>query len=69
MPTFMVDPPPFQRRMAFMDALEAAGIDYHRDKADYIIYLKESQRDAFDRVHREFGLQVYEDDPMMTMGL
>ena len=69
MPTYLVAPPPFQRRMAFMDALEAAGIDYHRDREEYIVYLKDRQLQAFDLIHREFELAVFEDDPMMTMGM
>jgi hypothetical protein len=69
MPTYQVDPPPYQRRKAFMDALEEAGIDYHRDTKEYLVYLKDRQVEAFRQIHRDFDLTVSEDDPMVTMGM
>ena len=45
MPTYLVEPPPFELRMAFMDALEASRIDYSREAEGYLVYLRDDQRD------------------------
>ncbi|GEM_PF-1002067 len=63
MPTYLAQPPPPPQRMALMDALEAAGIDYDRQPAGYFIYLREGQLEAWERVRKEFSLQIEEDDP------
>jgi hypothetical protein len=63
MPTYLVDPPQYQQRMAFMDALEEAGISYQREPDGYIIYLRDHQREAWERIRREFRAHVLEEDP------
>ncbi|MSQ41156.1 MAG: hypothetical protein EXR55_05815 [Dehalococcoidia bacterium] len=63
MPTYLAHPPPPHQRMAFMDALEAAGIDYDRQPDGYFIYLREEHREAWERVCRQFRLQVEAEPP------
>ena len=63
MPTYLVVPPPPQQRMQFMDALEAAGIDYSREREGYFIYLREGQQEVWERVRHRFQAEVAEEDP------
>lgn len=66
MPTYLVKPPPFELRMAFMDALEAAGIDYSREAEGYMVYLRESQRERWERIAARCRAEVLEEDPPMA---
>ena len=66
MPTYLVDPPPYQQRMGFMDALEDAGISYQREPDGYFVYLKDSQREAWERIKGEFKARVLEEDPPLV---
>jgi hypothetical protein len=66
MPTYLVDPPPYQQRMGFMDALEDAGISYQREPDGYIIYLKDTQRDDWERVKAQFKARILEEDPPLV---
>ena len=63
MATFLVDPPPYQERMAFMDALEDAGIDYAREPDGYYVYLREGQQSVLGEICDQFHAQVVEEDP------
>ena len=63
MPTYLVQPPPPQQRMAFMDALEAASLDYDRQPDGYYVYLRSSQQEAWERIRQRFHLAVEEDPP------
>ena len=66
MPTYLVTPPQFNKRMDFMDALEKSSIDYERTKEEYVVYLRDSQIDEFNIIHRNFNLLVVEDDPILS---
>ena len=68
MPTYLVKPPPFELRMAFMDALEASGIDYSRESEGYLVYLKDDQRAAWQRISESCRAVVLEEDPPMLFG-
>ena len=68
MPTYLVKPPPFELRMAFMDALEASGIDYSREAEGYLVYLKDGQRKAWERICETCRAVVLEEDPPMLFG-
>ena len=68
MPTYLVSPPPFDRRMAFMDAMEHAGIDYSREREGYLIYLKEAQLGVWKVIESEFETQFVEEDPASQFG-
>ena len=52
--------------MAFMDALEAAGIDYSREAEGYMVYLRESQRERWERIAARCRAEVLEEDPPMA---
>ena len=49
-----------------MDALEKSSIDYERTKEEYVVYLRDSQIDEFNIIHRDFNLLVVEDDPILS---
>jgi hypothetical protein len=51
--------------MAFMDALEAASIDYDRQPEGYFIYLREQQQEAWQRIRQQFRLQVEAEPPSL----
>ena len=68
MPTYLVKPPPFDQRMAFMDALEDAAIDYSRETEGYLVYLRESQREQWQRIAARHCAAVLEKDPPMLFG-
>ncbi len=54
--------------MAFMDALEASGIDYSRESEGYLVYLKDEQRAAWQRISESCRAEVLEEDPPMLYG-
>ncbi len=62
MPTYLAAPPPSQQRMAFMDAMDAAGVDYDRQPDGYFIYLKPGQEEAWAHIRAHFRL-VIEEEP------
>ena len=68
MPTYLVKPPPFELRMAFMDALEESGIDYSREAEGYMVYLRDDQRAAWQRISQSCEAEVLEEDPPMLFG-
>ena len=68
MPTYLVKPPPYELRMAFMDALEDSGIDYSREAEGYLVYLKDSQHEAWERISESCRVDVLEEDPPMLFG-
>ena len=63
MPTIVVTPPAPNMRMAFMDAMEADGIDYDRHTDGYWIYLRESQEDQWKQLVSTFALTIEDTDP------
>ena len=63
MPTIVVTPPAPNMRMAFMDAMEEAGIDYDRHTDGYWIYLRESQEDQWKQLVSTFALAIEDTDP------
>ena len=67
MSTFLVEPPPYQERMHFMDALEGAGIDYVREPDGYYIYLRQGQQTVLEGICREFHAGMVEEDPAMMV--
>ena len=66
MPTYLVSPPQYDKRMQFMNALENSSIDYERTKEEYVLYLRDSQINEFNTIHRDFNLHVVEDDPILS---
>ena len=52
--------------MGFMDALEEEGIDYSREPDGYYIYLRDGQREAWERIRVEFQAEVVDEDPAMV---
>ncbi len=69
MPTYLVVPPAPHLRMHFMDALEEAGIHYSREPDGYVIYLRDDQREAWERIRKAFAAEVAEEDPPLIFGL
>ena len=69
MSTFLVEPPPHQERMHFMDALEDAGIDYAREPDGYFIYLKAGQQAVLEEICRQFHAEMVEEDPATMVDL
>ena len=65
--SFVVAPPPPQQRMHFMDALEEERIDYTREPDGYYIYLRESQREAWESIRLRFQAEVVDEDPAMMV--
>ena len=63
-----MEPPEFQQRMALMDALEDAGIDYTREPEGYVIYLRDSQAEVWESLCVRFNLRVVEEDPPFIAG-
>jgi hypothetical protein len=63
MPTIVVTPPAPDLRMLFMDAMEADGIDYDRNKDGYWIYLRESQVVPWTVLISRFSLIIEDTDP------
>ena len=68
MPTYLVKPPPYELRMAFMDALEESGIDYSREAEGYLLYLKDGQLSMWERISESCRAEVLEEDPPMLFG-
>ncbi len=67
MATFLVEPPPPQNRMGFMDALDDAGIIYVREPDGYYLYLKDGQDDLMVEVCARFQAPIVEEDPPSLM--
>ena len=67
MPSYLVVPPPFQQRMAFMDALEEAGIDYSREREGYFIFLRQGQEETWEGICRQFETEFSEEEPTSEM--
>jgi len=63
MPTIVVAPPAPVLRMAFMDAMEADGIDYDRHTDGYWVYLRESQTETWTVLVSKFSLRIEDTDP------
>jgi len=69
MSTFIVEPPPHQERMHFMDALEKAGLDYAREPDGYYIYLREGQQAALEEICSRFHAAIAGEDPAMLVDI
>ena len=65
MPTYLVAPPPPQVRMAFMDALEEEEISYAREPEGYLIFSRETQHEAWEKIRQRFQARVVEEDPVI----
>lgn len=63
MPTLLVQPPELLLRMAFMDALEDAEIEYERIPDGYVVFLRESQNAEWDKIQTRFSIPKPEADP------
>lgn len=63
MPTLLVQPPELHLRMAFMDALEDARLEYERIPDGYVIFLKDDQYAAWDRISERFLIPDPEENP------
>ncbi len=63
MPTLLAQPPELQSRMAFMDALEDAQIEYERVPDGYLIFLRDSQRAEWNAIRARFSIPDPEQDP------
>ena len=63
MPTLLVQPPELRLRMAFMDALENAGLEYERIPDGYVIFLRDDQADDWEEVRARFSIPNPENNP------
>ena len=67
--TFLVDPPPFDERVFFMDALDQAGIEYAREPDGYFMFLKEGQEYTLRAICCRFHAEIVQEDPPMLVDL
>ena len=63
MTTLLVEPPELHLRMAFMDALEDAGLEYERIPDGYVVFLKDDQNGEWDEVRERFLISNSEENP------
>ena len=63
MPTLLVQPPELQLRMAFMDALEDAGLEYERIPDGYVVFLSDGQTNKWDEIRERFSIPNPEENP------
>ena len=63
MPTLLIQPPELHLRMAFMDALEGARLEYERIPDGYVIFLKDDQTTAWDQIRVRFHIPNPEENP------
>ncbi|MCY4652671.1 MAG: hypothetical protein OXC95_05845 [Dehalococcoidia bacterium] len=63
MPTLLVQPPELHLRMAFMDALEDARLQYERIPDGYVVFLKEGQATEWDEIRSRFLTPNPEENP------
>lgn len=69
MSTFLVDPPPFEERVSFMDALERAGIDYAREPEGYFVFLRQGQGPTLHDICCKFHAKIVQDNSSMLIDL
>ncbi|MXX52844.1 MAG: hypothetical protein F4Z35_02520 [Dehalococcoidia bacterium] len=65
MPTLLVQPPELHLRMAFMDALEDAGLEYVRFPDGYVVFLKDGQAAEWEEIQARFSILGPEEDPLL----
>lgn len=63
MPTLLVQPPELHLRMAFMDALEDAGVEYERIPDGYVVFLRDGQTDKWEEIRARFSIPNPETNP------
>ena len=63
MPTYLVSPPPFDRRMAFMDAVQEAGMHIDRTPEGFEVTTNDSQEETWIRIKEQFDLDVGTNEP------
>ena len=63
MPTLLVQPPELHLRMAFMDALEGAGLEYERIPDGYVVFLRDGQTIEWNEIRERFLIPNPEEDP------
>ena len=63
MPTILAEPPELRLRMAFMDALEDAGIEYERIPDGYVVFLRDSHAGRWDDIRARFSIPAPEGNP------
>ena len=63
MPTLLVQPPQLHLRMAFMDALEDAGLEYERIPDGYVVFLRDGQTIEWNDIQERFLIPSPEENP------
>ena len=63
MPTLLIQPPELHLRVAFMDALEDAQLEYERIPDGYVIFLKHDQTTTWDQIRARFLIPDPEENP------
>ena len=63
MATYLVHPPDPSMGMAFMDAVQNAGIYIDRTPEGFEITTKDSQEETWSRIKEQFDLNVGRDEP------
>lgn len=63
MPPLLVKPPELHLRMAFMDALEDAELEYERIPDGYVVFLKDGQVAQWDEIRERFLISNPEENP------
>ena len=63
MPTLLIQPPELHLRMAFMDALDDAGLEYERIPDGYVVFLKDGQGAQWDEIRERFLILNPEENP------
>lgn len=59
----LIHPPELHLRMAFMDALEDARLEYERIPDGYVVFLKDGQATAWENIRARFLISDPEEDP------
>ena len=63
MATYLVNPPDPSIRMAFMDAVQEAGIFIDRTPEGFEITTKDSQEETWNLIKQNFALTIGRDEP------
>ena len=67
MPTLLVQPPELHLRMAFMDALEDAGLEYERIPDGYVVFLRDGQTIEWNDIRERFLIPNPEENPPLFL--
>ncbi len=63
MPTLLIQPPELRLRMAFMDALEDAELEYERIPDGYVVFLRDGQTAEWEEIRARFSIPNPEENP------